>query len=181
MRLYRVVPWLETARVGEPGHPLTIPAGQGGGRVDNPEHYSVLYAAGDPAAACGESFGNKSRWTDAMFISRRIPNARRALVEIEVDANVVDLDDPRTLAKRHLHPSGVATPDRSVTQSWALRVFREAAFDGLRWWSVRDARWSVFGLWSLEATVVDASPLTLDHPAMVQAADMLGRSVPSRN
>ncbi|MHB8512715.1 MAG: RES domain-containing protein [Actinomycetota bacterium] len=171
-----MVPWLEWARHGELGHPLTIPAGQGGGRIDNPTHYKVLYAAGSPEAAFGEAFGNKSRWSNEMFSSMR-SHARRCVVELEIDGKVLDLDDASVLVKHQLRPSTIATPERSVTQQWALRIFRLKRWHGLRWWSIRDSRWSIYGLWTPKAKVISVSKLTLDHPAAIRAAEMLGRTI----
>lgn len=111
-----------------------------------------------------------------MFASKRFGSARRALVEMEVDSKVLNLDDAKALLPRALRPSNIATPDRTVTQRLALAAFEEQAWDGLSWWSVRDARWSVYGLWSANPVVVAIEPLTLRHPAALEAAEMLGRA-----
>lgn len=173
--MYRIVPWIEGARKDEPGHPLYAPAGRRGGRIDNPDHYRVLYAASDAAGAFAEAFGNKSVWRAEMLRSSRLPIARRSLVEIDTDARILDLDDARGLLARKLRPSDVATPDRAVTQRWALEAFALNTWDGVRWWSIRDARWSVYGLWSARRRVVSVTPLTLGHPAAHAAAEILGK------
>lgn len=169
-RLYRVFPWLEDAAPGEPGHPLYVPRPQGHGRVDNPDHYLALYASDDPDGAIGEAFGNHSLWTtDLLRGQPSLPRSRRALAVIDASAaTVADLDDPATLLERELRPSQVVTRTREVTQGWALRLFREGRWAGVRWWSYYDPGWGSFGLWDVAALhVLDVTPLD-DARARVQ-------------
>jgi len=60
--LYRVFPYLPKAAPGEPGGALYIPP-QGGGRLDNPDLYSVFYAGNAEAGAVAEAFGRFPEWT----------------------------------------------------------------------------------------------------------------------
>lgn len=177
MRLYRVLPWLPEAAPDQPGGPLYVSGRQGGSRIDNPRRYRVLYAADSAAGAVGEAFGSRSVWTEGMLTSRWLPGARRALVEYEADVAVLDLDDGEPLAARRMRPSIVASPDRETTQAWALAIFEEGRYDGVRWWSVKDSRWGVVGLWTIDR--VETGPVSIlsrRHPALVEAAGRLRRS-----
>jgi hypothetical protein len=176
-RLYRVLPWLDDAREGQPGHPLYIPTPQGAGRVDNPEHYLILYASDVPAGAVGEAFGNHSVWTPELLEGPPLmQGSRRALATYEGDSEALDLDDPAALVERGLKPSRVVTRDRSVTQSWALDVFQERRWDGVRWWSFHHPEWGSFGLWNVTSlTVADVQPLERDSAALTEAARSLNR------
>jgi hypothetical protein len=177
---YRVLPYLDTARAGEPGHPLYLPPSRGSNRVDNPGHYQVLYLADAPAGAVAEAFGSFSRWNRGLFrgtpsLSRSV----RALVSYELDEGVAvcDLDDADALVEWGLRPSEVVTRNRAVTQSWALKLYETGRYAGVRWWSYYDPRWGSVGLWdSRPLTVVDVAVLEdLLHPAMVEAAAVLCR------
>lgn len=179
-RLFRVFPWIETARRGEPGHPLYVSPLQGAGRLDNPEHYRVLYASDSEAGAVGEAFGNHSVWTRHLLAGPpSLPGSRRGLATIAAGSSrILDLDDARRLVERSLRPSAIVTRDRAVTQRWALFAFREKRWAGIRCWSAWDSRWGAHGLWELRGVrVVEVIPLTAEHPALVEAAAMLARPV----
>ncbi len=176
MRLFRVLPWVPDAALGTPGHPLYVPREQGATRIGNPRHYAVLYASDDPAGAVGEAFRNRLPWKESLLVSPRHRGVRRTLVEFDADVALADLDDPTALVERRLRPSTVASPDRDTTQRWALAMFEEGRFDGIRWWSVRDSRWGSIGIWNHQRLVVrNVTPLTLSHPAVRLAQEMLGR------
>lgn len=166
--LYRVFPWVEDARPGEPGHPLYTPSPQGHGRIDNPEHYLALYASDDPDGAIGEAFGNHSVWTsDLLEGPPGLPGSRRALATIDASTlAVVDLDDAAALLDRGLRPSQVVTRDREITQAWALAIFRAGRWGGVRWWSYYEPTWGSFGLW-------DASNLEIAD--VTSLADLMPR------
>lgn len=173
--LYRVVPWISGAEPGEPGHPTHVPDAQGDGRIDNAGVYATLYTCESPEGAIAERFARRREWFDEMFLYPR-PAARAALVELQTPATVLDLDDGIALADRSLRPSRVALRQRAVTQRWARAVFDEHAWDGIRWWSVWDSRWSVVGLWNHAGlTASEPQPLTRRHPAVEEAASVLGR------
>jgi hypothetical protein len=173
-----VLPWVAGARKGEAGHPLHRASRQGAGRVDNPEHYRVLYASDAAAGAVAEAFGNHAVWT-AMLLRGRpdLPGSIRALATFDAAGiEALDLDDARRLVERELRPSAVVARDRSLTQRWALRIFEERRWAGIRWWSHYDSRWGSFGLWDVaKLTLLDVAPLVSDHPALVEAAAALSR------
>lgn len=179
MPLWRVVPNLPTARPGKPGHPLHLPPRQGAGRLDNPEHYLVLYLADQPAGAVAEAFGDLAVWRASMLRGHpSLPGSVRALVSYELDDNaaVCDLDDPAELVARGLRPSQVVSHDRVRTQAWALRLWQERRYDGVRWWSYRDPRWGSLGIWSADRLrIIDVHPLVIDDDAVMSAGAVLHR------
>ncbi len=170
-------PWVAAARPGDPGHPLSVPSIQGAGRLDNPKHYRVLYASGAPSGAVAETFGNRAVWTEDLFAGRPdLPGSRAALATCELEGTVLDLDDARQLVERDLRPSEVVSRNRHATQAWALRVFREAGWAGIRWWSAWDPSWSSVGLWDLtRLSLVDVTPLARDHLSVREAMAVLLR------
>lgn len=146
--------------------------------MDNPAHYRVLYASDSPVGAITEAFGNHRVWTDQLFDGRpELPGSRTALAEIVAsDLSALDLDDARTLLARELRPSRVVTRDRTVTQGWALAIFRERRWVGIRWWSYYEPSVGSYGLWDLRKLRV-RSVVALDrtHPAVKQATTLLAR------
>jgi hypothetical protein len=148
--------------------------------LDNPEHYRVRYFAATPAGAVAESFGTLTRWAPAMFAFPGLgPAAARALGMYEVpdDTPILELDDARALLDRRLRPTQVVTRNQPVTRTWALRIFREPrGWAGVRWWSYYRPEWPIVGLWRDEGLRVRAAePLSLDHPAVDEAARELAK------
>jgi hypothetical protein len=90
----------------------------------------------------------------------------------------MDLDDPSGLIDAELRPSEVATGTRTVTQSHALRLFdARPELVGLRWWSTIEASLINFTLFDRIVSgleVIDVASLTLGHPAVREAAELLG-------
>jgi hypothetical protein len=105
----------------------------------------------------------------------------RALVTYDLDdaAAVCDMDDARRLVGLDLRPSQVVTRERAVTQGWGARIFERREFAGVRWWSYYDPQWGSFGLWDTSRLRVAGAEVldSLDHPAFVEAADVLCRVV----
>jgi hypothetical protein len=163
-----------------PGGPLWFPRVlQGDGRHDNPDVYGCLYAAERAVSSVVEQLARfrGRRLTPARLRRRGLP---LGLAEIEIDerAALIDLDDPDVLVRERLRPSRVATRDRSLTQPQALDLYRrhrKAA--GLRWWSTWEALWANVTLFDRARPglrVIAARELTLDTPALVEAADAFG-------
>jgi hypothetical protein len=177
--LYRVLPHLAGVRRGRPGHPLFVPRSTGSNRVDNPGRYDTFYVGDTAAGAVAEAFGWVPRWNAGMLRGTpSLPGSMRALAHYELpgSAAVCDLDDAHRLVALALRPSQVVTRDRAATQAWALALFEQGLFAGVRWWSYYDPRWGSYGLWEhsgLALTGVEA--LTLAHPAVTEAADVLVR------
>lgn len=194
MRLYRVAwvdpGWADLAP-GDPFHPLFVPVDrQGGGRFDNPGHYAALYASTTPEAAVGETFGNYATWLGAE-ITRTKEGRPRCLLTFEIsdETQLVDFDDPAVLVALGLRPSDVVRRDRRHTQGVALRLWRDrgqSGYRGVQWWSYWRPEWTVVMLWSEateppwfeDAEVIGVEELTVEHRAVVRAAESLPRYVP---
>jgi hypothetical protein len=147
--LYRVLPDVDTAGVGAPGHPLYVPPSTGANRVDNPFSYDALYLGDDALCVVAEAFGWAPRWNAGLLRGTpSLPGSVRALVTYDLrnDAAVCDLDDADRLVALALRPSQVVTRDRAVTQTWALELFETRAFAGVRWWSYYNPDWGSLAL-----------------------------------
>lgn len=179
LRLYRIFPWLEEASEGEPGHPLYVAHPQGQGRIDNPEHYLTLYASDHREGAIGEAFGNHAIWTpDLLNGPRALPGSRRAIATIDASGvPIVDLDDPQMLVERELRPSTVVTRDRARTQNWALNIYREGQWHGIRWWSFHNPDWGSYGIWNLESIeLLNVSALSEEMSLVEEVANQMYRA-----
>lgn len=180
--LYRVLPYLASARAGTPGHPSYAPRSTGRNRVDNPGLYEVLYLGDTAAGAVAEAFGNLRTWDAGLFRGiPSLPGSMRALVTYQLDgsADVCDMDDAARLVELGVRPSQVVTRERPVTQSWAARIFEQRRYAGVRWWSYYDPRWGSYALWdTTRLRVAGAEVLdSLEHSAVVEAADVLCRII----
>lgn len=185
MLLYRVFPWLAGAAEGEPGHPLHVPEPRGAGRADNADRYRVLYLSSAPAGAVSEAFGSLALWTPGMFLRPDLPGSRRSLATYEIadERPVFDLDDPSALTSLALRPSQVVTRDRQVTQRWALTVYAQGRWSGVRWWSYYDPQWYSYAVWDIAALAVRSGTiraLAIDDPAVIEASVILRRPRHSR-
>jgi hypothetical protein len=181
---YRVFPYLPAAGAGQPGHPLYEHRPQRGGRIDHPD-YHVWYLSRLAKAACGETFGNLARWEPSILDFPQLPGAQRALgtYELPDDLRVLDLDDPAQLVRLGLRPTQVVTRNLTFTQAWGHRIWSETdphsghrAWQAVSWWSYHRPFWTVLASW-IQPKLVRVEPLTLDHPAIVDAAQALQRPV----
>ena len=181
MRLWRVLPWDPSARVGQLGHALWVPREyQGSGRHDAPDRYGCLYLAEGAVSPVAETLA-PFRGTGDLQPELLIRSGRQlALVELELadDATLIDFDDPAVLVAESLRPSVVATGQRSVTQAYAVGQFeRHSAAAGLRWWSTLEASWIQVTLFDRALgglSVRDVRTLTVDDEAVAAAASYLG-------
>lgn len=178
MILHRCFPFSARARVDAADGPLWFPRPlQGEGRHDNPDVYGCLYLSDRPVSPVVEQLAafRGQRLSASLLRRRGLP---LALAEIELDADqaLIDLDDPPTLGREALRPSLVATRHRRVTQPQALDLYRrhpQAA--GLRWWSVWESQWTnvtVFDRAGAALRLLRTQVLTLDHPAVIEAAEV---------
>ena len=181
--LFRVFPYLAAAKPGEPGGALYVPP-QGGGRIDNPDVYSVLYLSDSAPGAIAEAFGRFPEWTaSALDGAPGLSGSRRALARYRLEdagaaAPVCNLDDPKQLLSLRLRPSDVVSRDYARTRLWARRIYEKRRWVGVRWWSYYDPSWSSFGLWHLHHLRIEqVIPLTLDHPALLEASRAIVRRV----
>lgn len=177
--LYRVFPYLAAGQ-SEPGGALYLPP-QGGGRVDNPGAYSVLYLSDAAAGAIAEAFGRFPEWTPAILEgSPSLPGSARAIARYQLadHASIYNLDDPSRLFALGLRPSDVVSRDYSRTRAWARRIYERGQWSGVRWWSYYDPAWSSFGLRDIRHLTFDKlDPFTLDHPALLEASRTIVRRV----
>ena len=180
MNLWRVLPWDPSAKPRDRGGPLYVPrVFQGRGRHDNPERYGCLYASVDAGAAVAEIL-SQFRGEALAEGLLDVEGTRLAAVPLDLadDVALIDLDKPRVLQRERLRPSAVATHDRIATRAYAERLFdSHPDAIGVRWWSTIESSWinvTLFdrGLRRIRAGA--AEPLTLDHPAVVEAAEFLG-------
>jgi len=178
--LYRCFAWNRGAREDAPDGALWVPRiFQGEGRHDNPDIYGCLYLADRPLSCVAEQLAafRGQRLTASILRRRGLP---LALAEIALDpaARLIDLDDPVVLRRERLRPSRVATRDRSVTQPEALALYqRHPGIAGLRWWSTWEALWTNVTLFEHPVRairLVRAHELTLQDPAVLEAADLFG-------
>jgi hypothetical protein len=178
--LYRVFPHLRKGAEQQPGGALYIPP-QGGGRLDNPGSYAVLYLSDSAAGAIAEAFGRFPEWTPAILTeSPNLPGSKLSLARYRLpdDAPLCDLDDAAQLAQLHLRPSDIVSRDYMRTRSWARGIYDLNQFVGIRWWSYYDPRWASVGLWETGQLVVeDVKPLRLDEPALLEAGRTIVRRV----
>ena len=189
--LYRVFPQLPAAAPSEWGGPLYVArVRQGVGRHDNPLHYGALYMSRSPESAVAESIQKFRGQTLTDGDLELVDGRRYALAAIDDGAlanaslPVVDLDEPRELVQRDLRPSGVATRHRERTQPTALAIFDEGAA-GIGWWSTLEASWpnvTLFAPRVLEhlSLAGPPEPLSVRHPALIAAADLLGLRLSAR-
>jgi len=178
--VYRVLPHRADAAPGEPGHARFVHPDQGSGRWDNPDLYALLYVAASATGAIGEAFAGLSIWSEAMLGYPTILGSRRRLVAYELDDQrhqLLDFDDAKTLAERGLRPTDIVKRNRARTQAIARDVFAEGSWAGLSWWSMHYPDWRLHALWELgDLEVREISELRA-HPALGQAAEILGKQV----
>lgn len=187
MIVYRAFPYLATAKAGESGHPLYLHRPQGRGRADNPSEYDTWYFALQPEAAVGEVRGDFAVWRADSFATPFLLGGHYALGRYQLpdDLPLLDLDDAQNLLTRGLRPTQVIARNRPTTQDMALRIFRETTagqrkWAGIRWWSFQRPHWTVLALWVSPGQrplhqFVDATPLDLNNPAVIDAARSLGK------
>lgn len=178
--LYRVLPFLANAAPEEPGGALYVPS-QGGGRLDNPELYAVLYLSDAASGAIAEAFGRFPEWSPAILAgSPGLPGSVRAIASYRLadDAPLCDLDNPEQLRALRLRPSDVVSRDYSRTRAWARRIYERRAWVGVRWWSYYDPRWASLGLWEVNRLALqDIRLLRLDDPALIEASRTIARRI----
>jgi hypothetical protein len=178
--LYRVLPFLAKAAPDEPGGALHVPP-QGGGRLDNPELYAVLYLSDAASGAIAEAFGRFPEWSPALLAgSPGLPGSVRAIASYRLadDAPLCDLDDPEQLRALRIRPSDVVSRDYDRTRAWSRRVYEQRAWVGVRWWSYYDPRWASVGLWKLNRlSLIEVRPLRLDDPTLIEASRTITRRI----
>jgi hypothetical protein len=183
-RAWRVFPWDRDAAPGEPFSPEYVPQGQGKGRFDLPGvPGGVLYAAETAEHAVAELVqqyrGQTLDEADLIVAGRRLAVVAVALPGA-VRRGVLDLCDPEELVRLGVRPDETASRDRRATQRIGAAV-HAAGHTGLRWWSAFSGDWHTVMLFRDRLTAPPAfetpEALTLDHPALREAARELGIAV----
>ncbi|NJD18758.1 MAG: RES domain-containing protein [Gemmatimonadetes bacterium] len=178
---WRVFPWDPEALPGARFSPPHVPEPTGRGRFDLPRDLSpVLYLAETGAHAVGEMLQawRGQRLRPAHLIRAGFP---LALVEVRVPpasvGRLADLCDPDHLAATGTAPDTTASRSRERTQPIA-RAAWDAGRHGLRWWSSFWGDWHTIVLFTRRVggklRLGEPEVLTLEHPAVKEAADLLG-------
>ncbi|HYK53997.1 MAG TPA: RES domain-containing protein [Candidatus Eremiobacteraceae bacterium] len=185
VKLYRVFSFREASAPDEPGGALYIPP-QGRGRIDNPRHYAVFYAARQPEAAVTEVLGPREPGPLSVGSLRGSPlliGSVLALATLQIPSleRLCDLDEPQELVARTMRPSTVVSADHGVSQRWALTIYQERrvpSWIGVSWWSRYESSWTSVGVWKRTILkLVDVELLTIEHPAVREAARILRRPI----
>jgi hypothetical protein len=184
--LYRCFAWDESSLPAAPDGPLWFPRMyQGEGRHDNPESYGCLYLADRATSCVVEQLARfrTQRLTTALLRRRGLPLAVAEL-ELDADAELLDLDEPRVLMREKLRPSLVATRQRHATQPQALALYRKhPSAEGLRWWSTYESTWASVTLFDRAADRLrlrSVRALTLADAALVETAQFFGLQIGDR-
>jgi hypothetical protein len=139
----------------------------------------VLYVSDSSDGAVGERFGNIAVWSDELFIGPPVlTNSRMALAiyDLADDSSILNLDDAAALLRLGLRPSDVVTRDHKSSQAWALRIYEEEKWIGVRWWSRWEPSWGSYALWDLTPLRLhDVMTLSREHLAVANAAKTLNR------
>jgi hypothetical protein len=180
--LYRCFAWRERRRASDEDGPLWFPrAYQGEGRHDNPDVYGCLYLADREVSGLVEQLARfrGQAFLPSMLVRRGLPLAVAA-IELDDDAEIIDLDEPQVLTAEGLRPSTVATRVRDVTRPQALRLHNEhPRTAALRWWSVFESLWANFTVFERAARqlrLLDVRVLTPADALVSETADLLGIS-----
>ncbi len=180
-RAWRVFPWDPGAAAGERFSPSYVPPAQGKGRFDLPGvPGGVLYLAETPEHAVAElvqQYRGQSL-DDAELVAggRRLALVAAALPD-PLRGSVLDLCDAAELVRLGVRPDETASRDRGATQRIGAGV-HAAGHAGLRWWSAFSGDWHTLLLFRdrMGEPLAFGTPeaLTLDHPALREAARELG-------
>ena len=111
-----------------------------------------------------------------------LANAHRNLVtyQLENDLGLCDLDDPHNLIHLAARPRQVVERNRPASQALAARIFNDPGqgWQGISWWSFHHPQWTVVALWNIKPEPVEVAPLSLSHPAVVDASMLLAKALP---
>ena len=178
--LYRVFPRIPDAGPRDPGGALFVPRlDQGRGRHDNPDAYGAMYLSHVPQSPVAEVLREYvAPGAPPHPLLREGSQIGLATIDDSRVGDLLDLDDPRTLVAHRLRPSQVATRERDPTQAIGLSIYEEGA-SGFEWWSTIESSWinvTVFAERAADRLTLAGEPevLTLDHPAVREAADAVG-------
>ncbi|WP_022868183.1 RES family NAD+ phosphorylase [Schaalia vaccimaxillae] len=179
MRVFRVHPWDQKARPDEPFGALYIPRGQGVGRWDNPDLYRLRYFSTTPQGAIAETFGALASWSNTMFHFPGPPSLPRALSSYELsdDIRIADLADITTLTTLGINRfTDITQRNKRQTQRLAATIDESGRWDAISWWSYYHPTITLVATWTDEhIELVDTTALTIDNPAVIEAANLIVR------
>ena len=182
---WRVFPWHAGAVPGSRFSPSHVPEPTGRGRFDLPRDLSpVLYVAATPDHAVGELL---QPWRGRPLEPSHLTRAGLPLAIVEVGVppdtagSLADLCDASHLSATGINPDATASRIRAVTQSIARGAW-DAGHSGIRWWSSFWGDWHTVVLFTARMSggphVGVPEVLTVDHPAVAEAASLLGMPTP---
>ena len=178
--LFRVFPYVAGADSHAPGGAFYVPS-LGGGRIDNPGVYPVLYLGDSAPGAIAEAFGRFPEWTPSILESAPgAPRSVRAVARYHLpdDAPVCNLDDPERLLALKLRPSDIVTRDYARSRAWARLIYDQKVWIGVRWWSYCNPGWYSVGFWDTSRLVLaTVTPLRLNNPDLLEASRAIMRRV----
>ena len=193
--LWRAFPWDREAPEGGPFSVRSVapPHMQNYGRFDLNGRPSVLYLAQTPAHAVAEALrGLKGNPADAsrhqLCPADLVCAGRpRAIVPVrlprEIADRVPDFGCGEALERFRVRADELSSRDRRVTQAAARRIYdHPERVPGFFWWSAFHGDWHVLLLF-LDRAGLDVlrfgepEVLTMDHPAVREAAGALGLEV----
>jgi len=181
MLLYRVHPWIDGVNPTEPFGALHIPPGQGVGRWDNPELYSLRYFSTTPDGAIAETLGHLASWSSAMLLLPGHPDAVRALSTYEIPdaSHLADLADPEVLQTLGVHRvTDVSERNKRRTQRLAAKVFEQGEWDGISWWSYYHPAITLVATWLQDGIAcTQTEPLSIESAPVQEAARRIVRTV----
>lgn len=181
MLLHRVHPWIEGTDPTEPYGALFVPPGQGSGRWDNPDLYTVRYLSTSPEGAIAETFGALAAWSPAMLRVPSHPDAVRALSTYEMPdtLRLADLDDPAQLVELGIpRVTDVVARNTRRTQRLAARIHERGTWDGISWWSFYHPSITLVATWRTEDIELrETSALDVGDAAVQDAARRLVREI----
>jgi RES domain len=179
--LWRAFPWDPAAKATAQFSPSYLQPGQTSGRFDLHDRPPVRYLAESPDHAVGELLqGFRGGPIHAAHLKRHgLPLAIASVrLSPSLAARVADGTDPATLVRLQLRPDELAHHDRRITQAVARRL-HDSGETGFRWWSALSGAWHSVILFTDHVNVGEISfdqpaILTLDHPALELATEVLG-------
>jgi hypothetical protein len=181
-RVWRAFPWNPSSQEGEPFSASFIPPLQGKGRFDLPGvPGGVLYLAETPEHAVAERIQH-FRGQSLGPADLRVARHDLALVSVglspQIRESLADLCDPALLLRYGIRPDETASRDRRTTQRIAADL-HAAGHSGLRWWSALSGDWHTLALFRdrldpTQPAYGTPEPITLEHPAVREAAHTLG-------
>jgi hypothetical protein len=180
VKLFRVFPYDLRAADVNTGGALFVPASNTLGRIANPTLYRELYFSESADGAISEVFGYLPVWTDVDFVHANGLLYHVSAYELDDAVRIFDLDNIAELAAIGISkPSAVVTRKRAITQGWARVIHELGVYAGARWWSYYCPEYVSFGLWDRAGLrhVGPPEPLTIAHPAVIEAARTIVRQV----